>query len=517
VAHPPNVVLFCPVRETPEILSHALDAHARLRDVGTCWYFDDNEDPASSEMLGGAFSSLLRARQFLIPAALLPAREDYRNHKWTPEAVARVTAVKDEAIERFLLSDADALFLIDADMIPHPNLVTHLLSLNLPVVSEVCWSKWKEDEPWMPNAWDFHGYGFHSPERVTRLRVPGVYDVGGLGGCTLIRREVLEAGARFARVPGLNEWGEDRHFCTRIAALGFPLNVDTTLPLFHVYRPAQIEEMVRWREEGSDPWAFEAWLTDEWETEVLRSMMPAAPRVIACCFPGETFYREVSCFWSDLQAHMIRKGLHPVAMYGEMSNPHGVRELLRSQVIESRVPIDLVLWLDDDQLLSAAQFDRLLSDLDALPEAAMVAGWTWCDTGEDPVISAGIMAGDAVRCVPFSEVMKAEGVFEVEWTGFPAVLMRASLLRDAGPLPFAPILAPRSQWGYTGEDVSFCVNAKARCGARVFIDPKVFVPHLKVKALSLDGSPKSIQTAVQEAAAMLAGQVEVRFKEEALV
>jgi hypothetical protein len=88
------------------------------------------------------------------------------------------------------------------------------------------------------------------------------------------------------------------------------------------------------------------------------------------------------------------------------------------------------------------------------------------------------------------------------------------LLRDCGPLPFAPILAPKSAWGYTGEDIAFCVNARARVGARVFVDPKVFLPHLKVKALGLGGAPVAIEHACMQAAAMLAGRVVIRQEEE---
>jgi hypothetical protein len=514
-----KVILFCPVRQDAAVLAHALDAHRRMaeraRAAGLAvelWYFDDNDNAESSRMLRVPGLRVLDLFG-------LPERTNYHDHQWDTATASRITEIKDAAIETFLITHADALLLLDADMIPHPDMLVHLMGLGLPIVSEICWSVWpsqrQPDQPWMPNVWDFHNYGFFSAAHITRLRDPGVYQVGGFGGCSLIRREAFEAGVRFARVPGLDFWGEDRHLCTRAAAAGFPLHVDTTFPIFHVYRPAQLDEMARWRETGSAPEYFrEVWLTDDWVATVSQAMRPAVSRNIACCFPGEVFSRHVACFWSDLQAHLIRRGFNPIPMYGEMSNPHGVREMLRQQVLGSTVPIDLVLWLDDDQLLSAPQFDRLLSDLDALPEYSIVAAWTWCDT-EKPVISAGVMAGaDAVKCIPFAELLQAAGVIVTEWTGFPAVLMRACVLRDSGPVPFAPVLVPDSQWGHMGEDVGFCLNAAARCGARVYVEPRVFVPHLKLKALGLDGSAKSIEQAVAEAAAMLAGAVEVRFKDE---
>jgi hypothetical protein len=239
----------------------------------------------------------------------------------------------------------------------------------------------------------------------------------------------------------------------------------------------------------------------------------AADRAIAVCFPGETFSRIFKCYWSALEAHLIRRGFTVLPIYGEMSNPHGVRELLRGEALATGA--DLVLWIDDDQLLSIAQFEQLLSSLDSLPHFCFVAGWSWCDT-ETPVISCGSVEPDGVMPLPFSAMMTAAGLVEVGYTGFSAVLMRAETLR-CDPLPFAPILAPLSRWGHTGEDVAFCANAKARLGASAFVDPKVFLPHLKVKALGLDGSAKSINRACVEADAQLHGRVEVRERESEAV
>jgi hypothetical protein len=219
----------------------------------------------------------------------LSGASEYSGHNWSSAAVARIAAVKDAAIRSFLATDADFLFFIDADVIPHPDLVRHLVSLNLPVVSEVYWSQWKDGQPWLPQVWDRHHYQFDSPENVVRLRVPGVYPVGGLGACTLIRRDVLERGVCFAAVPGVDYWGEDRAFCIRAAAAGVPLAADTHYPAFHVYRDSQLDEMVQWREMGCSRGYFGAvWLTHEWAASV-RRMLQRERRKIACCFPGESF------------------------------------------------------------------------------------------------------------------------------------------------------------------------------------------------------------------------------------
>src|SRR6185436_15662671 len=182
----PKVILFCPVREKAEIRKHSLDAHRKLTGVSERWYFDDRGDTAIRPLIEECSAT----RMLWVPN--LPADADYQQHNWTPGAVSRVAAIKDAAIRAFLETDADALFLIDADVIPHPDLVWHLLSLDLPIVSEVYWTQWPNMPPvYMPQVWDYHGYGFHSPENLIRLKGPGVFEVGGLGACTLIRRETL--------------------------------------------------------------------------------------------------------------------------------------------------------------------------------------------------------------------------------------------------------------------------------------------------------------------------------------
>jgi len=39
-----------------------------------------------------------------------------------------------------------------------------------------------------------------------------------------------------------------------------------------------------------------------------------------------------------------------------------------------------------------------------------------------------------------------------------------------------------SPWGFTGEDISFCVNVKD-AGGRIYVDSGAYVPHLKLRAV----------------------------------
>jgi hypothetical protein len=105
------------------------------------------------------------------------------------------------------------VLLVDSSLVLPPPLASHLVSLGLDIVSEVFWSAWQEGAAPLPSVWVSDQYNFFAPELarasaneqsaaahefVTRLRDPGTYPVGGLGGCTLISRAALDAGVSFA-------------------------------------------------------------------------------------------------------------------------------------------------------------------------------------------------------------------------------------------------------------------------------------------------------------------------------
>lgn len=278
-----KTILFCPVREAPEIFATTLHSHQQLEDVAERWYVDDNDaTPAgfeTSHMLDnqirigpGAGSSLLLPGPAENAAGRPHYHKDGETHHWTGDLTVRMSEIRDAGVTHFRESDADYLFILDSDLIPHPDTVRHLVSLNREIVSEVFWSKWTPAGPWLPNVWDAHNYAFAGSEHITRLRHSGTYRVGGLGAMTLISRAAVKAGARYESVPGVNQWGEDRHFCIRAVVLGIPLWADTFYPPFHVYRADQLHEAIQWKHlHRCDPSYFrERWLTEEWAAQIYR-------------------------------------------------------------------------------------------------------------------------------------------------------------------------------------------------------------------------------------------------------
>lgn len=261
-----SVLLFSPVRRDPEVLKRILPTWHALLDVDEKWIYDDREQAPGGDL----FKGFKVFRDW--PGLAL--RDGYhvteQTHNWPSTAVQRVAQIKDRAIEEFLKTDHSHLFLIDSDLAVHPGTVRNLLSLDLAIVSTVFWSQWKPDQPFLPNCWDQQPYAFNGIESLLRLTKPGTYRVGGLGACTLISREVLEAGVRFRKVVSLPaNWGEDRDFCVRAQTYGYVLHVNTEYPAFHAYRDSMLLQLTAWEKAGcSRRWFEEHWLTSEWELQL---------------------------------------------------------------------------------------------------------------------------------------------------------------------------------------------------------------------------------------------------------
>jgi glycosyltransferase involved in cell wall biosynthesis len=173
-------------------------------------------------------------------------------HFWKDDIIWKVAAFKDQMIDRARNDDYDYLFLVDSDIVLHPATIDRLMRVNKEIVSNVFWTVWQPGYPNLPQVWLYDVYTLFETrpgEEITqeealrrqsqfieKLQKPGVYEVGGLGACTLISREALMKPISFKKIKNITFWGEDRHFCVRAAALGIPLFVDTQYPAYHIYR-----------------------------------------------------------------------------------------------------------------------------------------------------------------------------------------------------------------------------------------------------------------------------------------
>lgn len=253
-----RILIGSPVFQKPEILQTFLEALKNLnhRAFAIDYVFvDDNQDMASSRMLHD-FQRKGSA------VTVFPASEpeeylcDEDTHYWNNSLMLRVAEWKNRIIRYALEKKYDYLFLADSDLVLKPELLEHLLGTGKDVISEIFWTQWHPGQPLEPNVWLFDEYdlAWRNPgeeideetanERkkqfLEQLKVPGVYEVGGLGACTLISRNALLKGVDFSYIPNLTIHGEDRFFCIRAAVLGIGLYVDTACPAFHIYRPSDL-------------------------------------------------------------------------------------------------------------------------------------------------------------------------------------------------------------------------------------------------------------------------------------
>ncbi|RUT29595.1 glycosyltransferase [Paenibacillus zeisoli] len=265
-----RVLLGSPVHQKPAILREFLSSLCRLRQdhVEFGYFFiDDNQDEQSSAMLQ-------EFAQIANPVMVQKSKyrdEYYRNentHFWNEHLIWKVAEFKNTLIRHATDEQYDFLFLVDSDLLLHPKTVEQLVASGKDIVSEIFWTSWQPNTAPQPQVWLQDEYTQWEQQRgeklsdkdrairyeqfITQLKVPGVYEIGGLGACTLISRQAMVAGVNFNPIKNLSFWGEDRHFCVRAAAMGFPLYVDTFFPAYHIYRESDLEGVDKFKLENGD-------------------------------------------------------------------------------------------------------------------------------------------------------------------------------------------------------------------------------------------------------------------------
>lgn len=265
-----RVLIGSPVCQKPQILKAFLESLVKLshkKFIIDYMFVDDNQDSESSNILNQFQSK--GAEVTVLPSGTAGSylcNED--THYWNNTLMLRVGEFKNLIIKYALEKEYDALFFVDSDLILEPKLLEHLAKTGKQVISEVFWTCWHPGQRLEPNVWLFDEYdlAWRSPgeeinketeeERgnqfLEQLKIPGVYEVGGLGACTLISREALLRGVNFSYIPNLTIHGEDRFFCIRAAVLGIGLYVDTNYPAYHIYRQSDLDTVPQFIEENNE-------------------------------------------------------------------------------------------------------------------------------------------------------------------------------------------------------------------------------------------------------------------------
>jgi len=266
--HPKKRILVgSPIHQKPAILQEFLTSLLQLKQhhIELNYYFiDDNIDQDSSHILQ-QFSQ--QSEHVLLQSSGLS--DDYirddTTHLWNTNLIWKVANFKNTIIQHAAKLNYDYLFLIDSDLILHPDTIEHLVATDKDIISEIFWTQWQPDAMFQPQVWmrnEYDQWEQHLGERlpdqeiairfaqfISKLKNPGLYEVGGLGACTLISQSAIKAGVNFNLIHNVSFWGEDRHFCIRAVALGIPLYVDTLYPALHLYRDSDLDKVSSFKKE----------------------------------------------------------------------------------------------------------------------------------------------------------------------------------------------------------------------------------------------------------------------------
>jgi len=226
---------------------------------------------------------------------------------------------------------------------------------------------------------------------------------------------------------------------------------------------------------------------------------PIQPKHVALCLPGEWFSSAYVSHLIGLFATLMTK-YRVSTTFSYCSNVYLTRGTLLDSLqkaVRAGEHIDYTLWLDDDNIVTPQQFERLMLHLDQHPELDGVMGWAWCASDHyetDPTVSCGYIT-DEGKLAPMSyEKMMAapSDLINIQYSGFPVALIRMGSYEKLDTFPFRAVLDDRYTFGMAGEDLSFFIRAK-QAGLNFAVDRTVRVPHYKLRdATPLVGQAKPL-------------------------
>jgi len=173
-------------------------------------------------------------------------------HLWRESSMARVARNKNRLLQRALGRGADAVWLVDADLLCDRSTLRSLWATEAPIACGVYWTLWQENvrglqaapQVWLQHPYVLAGRGWEQGDFRRALLDRQRVTVYGQGACTLIRKGVLEKGIDFSYIPGVSKEGmmagEDRHFCMKAESAHLEMVADAWPDIYHIYHDRDV-------------------------------------------------------------------------------------------------------------------------------------------------------------------------------------------------------------------------------------------------------------------------------------
>lgn len=270
-----KLLIGSPIKQKAAILKVFLENLCKMNYENmevTYFFIDDNVEKESTE--------LLKKFKNENNNVILKSYTDYdikqneayitdETHSWKQSLIERITTFKDSIIQYAQNNNFDYLFLVDSDIIMNKETILHLIERQVDIVSEIFWTSWNPGDNLVPQVWLQDESSLYirnwnkqytelekkqlNKDFIAKMKIPGIYEVGGLGACTLISKEALSYPLSFKTISNISFWGEDRHFCIRAKSFGLKLYVDTVYPAYHIYRESYLSGVKDYLQNGFDP------------------------------------------------------------------------------------------------------------------------------------------------------------------------------------------------------------------------------------------------------------------------
>ena len=219
-------------------------------------------------------------------------------------------------------------------------------------------------------------------------------------------------------------------------------------------------------------------------------------RMIAICTPGEHHCAQWEREYFRVCFALASRGWIIRTYWGYTTNVYATRigitrDMFKDSETTGQKP-DMVLWIDDDNMPSLPAIEMLLSTLDSQPDYAGTAAWCWIRSSQGEEIawlpSCGNFKPGTLFLLPtLLPDLYADNAApkQIEWSGFPTIVIRYSAVETLGTEAFRPLYAEENVNGFTGEDISFFACAK-NAGLKFLVVPKAKVEHLKFLPIEPD-------------------------------